>query len=78
MAPYREHAPKLWRPVSKLATPRPATGEARADKHRLAYMSGTRETTFKGGLVSVSSSWLALYERAASYVDRIIQRREAG
>jgi putative tryptophan/tyrosine transport system substrate-binding protein len=44
-----------------------------AAKHRLAYMSGTRETTVAGGLVSVSSSWLELYERAASYVDRILK-----
>jgi putative ABC transport system substrate-binding protein len=44
-----------------------------AAKHRLAYMSGTRETTVEGGLVSVSSDWLALYERSASYVDRIIK-----
>jgi putative ABC transport system substrate-binding protein len=44
-----------------------------AAKHKLAYMSGTRETTLVGGLVSVSSSWLALYERAASYVDRILK-----
>jgi putative ABC transport system substrate-binding protein len=44
-----------------------------AAKHRLAYMSGTRETTLAGGLVSVSSSWLALYERAATYVDRILK-----
>jgi putative ABC transport system substrate-binding protein len=44
-----------------------------AAKHRLAYMSGTPETTVAGGLVSVSSNWLELYERAASYVDRIIK-----
>jgi len=34
-----------------------------AAKHRLAYMSGTRETTVAGGLVSISANWLALYER---------------
>jgi hypothetical protein len=39
-----------------------------AAKYRLAYMSGRRETTVEA-LVSISSSWLALYERAASYVD---------
>jgi putative tryptophan/tyrosine transport system substrate-binding protein len=44
-----------------------------ATKYRLAYMSGTPETTIAGGLVSVSANWLALYERAASYVDRIIK-----
>ena len=44
-----------------------------AAKHRLAYMSGTRETTVAGGLVSISANWLALYERAAFYVDKIIK-----
>ncbi len=44
-----------------------------ADKHKLAYMSGTRETTVAGGLVSISANWPALYERAASYVDKIIK-----
>ena len=44
-----------------------------AAKHRLAYMSGTRETTVAGGLVSISANWLTLYERAAFYVDKIIK-----
>ena len=44
-----------------------------AAKHRLAYMSGTRQTTVDGGLVSISADWLALYERAAFYVDKIIK-----
>ena len=44
-----------------------------AAKHRLAYMSGTRETTVAGGLVSISANWPALYERAAFYVDKIIK-----
>jgi putative ABC transport system substrate-binding protein len=44
-----------------------------AAKHRLAYMSGTRETTAAGGLVSISANWPALYERAAFYVDKIIK-----
>jgi len=44
-----------------------------AAKHRLAYMSGTVETTVSGGLVSFSASWPALYERAAFFVDRIIK-----
>jgi hypothetical protein len=44
-----------------------------AAKHRLAYMSGTRETTMAGGLVSISADWLTLYERAAFYVDKIIK-----
>jgi putative ABC transport system substrate-binding protein len=44
-----------------------------AAKHRLAYMSGTPETTVAGGLVSISANWLTLYERAAFYVHRIIK-----
>jgi len=44
-----------------------------ATKHRLALMSATRETTAAGGLVSMSSNWLALYERAAFFVDKILK-----
>jgi putative ABC transport system substrate-binding protein len=44
-----------------------------AAKHRLAYMSGTRDTTVAGGLVSISANWLALYERAAFYVHKIVK-----
>ncbi len=44
-----------------------------AAKYRLAYMSGTRETTAAGGLVSFSANWLILYERAAFYVDMILK-----
>ena len=36
-------------------------------------MSPSRETTAAGGLVSISANWLALYERAAVYVDKIIK-----
>jgi putative ABC transport system substrate-binding protein len=49
-----------------------------AAKHKLAYMSGTRETTLAGGLVSVSSNWLELFEQAASYVDRILKGAKPG
>jgi hypothetical protein len=49
-----------------------------AGKHKLAYMSGTRETTLAGGLVSVSSNWLELFERAATYVDRILKGAKPG
>jgi putative ABC transport system substrate-binding protein len=49
-----------------------------AAKHKLAYMSGTRETTLAGGLVSVSSNWLELFERAASYADRILRGAKPG
>ena len=44
-----------------------------ATKHRLALMSPSRQTTAAGGLVSISANWLALYERAAVYVDKIIK-----
>jgi putative tryptophan/tyrosine transport system substrate-binding protein len=44
-----------------------------ATNHRLALMSGSRETTAAGGLVSISANFLALYERAAPYVDKIIK-----
>ena len=44
-----------------------------AAKHRLLYMSGTRETTVAGGLVSISANWPALYERTAVYVDKILK-----
>src|SRR5262249_2209866 len=44
-----------------------------AAKYKLAYMSGTRDTTAAGGLVSISANWATLYERAAFYVDKIIK-----
>jgi len=44
-----------------------------AAKYRLAYMSGSREATVAGGLVSMAANWLELYERAAFYVDKIIK-----
>jgi putative ABC transport system substrate-binding protein len=44
-----------------------------AAKYRLAYMSGSRETTAAGGLVSISANFVALYERAAPFVDKIIK-----
>jgi putative ABC transport system substrate-binding protein len=44
-----------------------------ASKHRLALMSGSRETTAAGGVISISANFLALYERAAPYVDKIIK-----
>jgi hypothetical protein len=36
-----------------------------AIKQRLALMSGSRETTAAGGVISISANYLALYERAA-------------
>jgi putative ABC transport system substrate-binding protein len=44
-----------------------------ANKHRLALLSGLRETTAAGGLVSISSNYSRLYERAAFYVDNILR-----
>jgi ABC-type uncharacterized transport system substrate-binding protein len=44
-----------------------------ATKHRLALMSSSRETVAAGGAISISADFLALYERAASYVDKIIK-----
>jgi ABC-type uncharacterized transport system substrate-binding protein len=44
-----------------------------ATKHRLALMSGSRDTTAAGGLVSISANFTLLYERAAPYVDKIIK-----
>ncbi|HUI22662.1 MAG TPA: ABC transporter substrate-binding protein [Methylocella sp.] len=44
-----------------------------ATKHRLAYLSGSREATAAGGLVSMAANWPELYERAAFYVDKILK-----
>jgi putative tryptophan/tyrosine transport system substrate-binding protein len=44
-----------------------------AAKHRLGLMSGSRDTTAAGGLVSISGNFILLYERAALYVDKIIK-----
>ena len=43
-----------------------------ATKHRMALMSGSQETTAAGGVISISANFPLLYERSASYVDRII------
>jgi putative ABC transport system substrate-binding protein len=59
--------------VQELFDPHRAILLKLAAKYRLAYMSGTRETTVAGGLVSFSANWLALYERAAFYVDMILK-----
>jgi ABC-type uncharacterized transport system substrate-binding protein len=44
-----------------------------ATKHRLTLMSSSRETVTAGGVISFSADFLALYERAAPYVDKIIK-----
>ena len=43
-------------------------------KYRLGYMSPNRETTVAGGLVSLSSDYVLLYERAAYYIDKILKK----
>jgi putative tryptophan/tyrosine transport system substrate-binding protein len=44
-----------------------------ATKHRLVLMSGNRETIAGGGVISISADFPLLYERSASYVDKIIK-----
>src|SRR5713101_5961529 len=44
-----------------------------AARYRLAYLSGSRETSAAGGLVSISANFVALYERAVPFVDKIIK-----
>ena len=44
-----------------------------AAKYRLAYMSGSRDVTAAGGLVSMAANLPELYERAAFYVDKILK-----
>jgi ABC-type uncharacterized transport system substrate-binding protein len=44
-----------------------------ATKYRLAYMSGSRDVTAAGGLVSMAADLPELYERAAFYVDKILK-----
>jgi len=49
-----------------------------AAKHRIAYMSGSREVTAAGGLVSMAANLPELYERAAFYVDKILKGAKPG
>ena len=44
-----------------------------AAKYRLAYLSGSRQVTAAGGLVSMAPNYPELYERAALYVDKILK-----
>jgi putative tryptophan/tyrosine transport system substrate-binding protein len=44
-----------------------------ASKHRIGLMSGSRDTTATGGLVSISANFVLLYERTAPFVDKIIK-----
>ena len=49
-----------------------------ASRYRLPYMSGNREVTAAGGLVSMAANWSQLYERAAFYVDKILKGAKPG
>jgi putative ABC transport system substrate-binding protein len=49
-----------------------------ASKYRLPYMTGNREVTAAGGLVSMAANWSQLYERAAFYVDKILKGAKPG
>jgi len=44
-----------------------------AAKHRIAYMSGSREVTAAGGLVATAANLPELYKRAAFYVEKILK-----
>jgi ABC-type uncharacterized transport system substrate-binding protein len=44
-----------------------------ANKHHLALLSIFRETTVAGGLISMAADFPSIYERAASYVDKILK-----
>jgi putative tryptophan/tyrosine transport system substrate-binding protein len=49
-----------------------------ASKYRPPYMSGNREVTAAGGLVSMAANWSQLYERVAFYVDKILKGAKPG
>jgi len=44
-----------------------------ANGHRIGYMSTDRSAVADGGLVSISANFPALYEQAATYVDKILK-----
>jgi putative ABC transport system substrate-binding protein len=44
-----------------------------ANGHRIGYMSTDRSAVVDGGLVSISANFPALYEQAATYVDKILK-----
>jgi putative ABC transport system substrate-binding protein len=44
-----------------------------AAKHRLAVMSSYRDTTRAGGLISYSADHSAYFQRAATFVDKILR-----
>jgi hypothetical protein len=48
-----------------------------AAKHRLAYMSGSRDATEAGGLVSMAANFPELYDRSRKFVSLAELRRSA-
>src|SRR5260370_33724508 len=44
-----------------------------AAKHQLAYMSGSRDATAAGGLVSMAANFPGLHKLGAFYVDKILK-----
>jgi putative ABC transport system substrate-binding protein len=44
-----------------------------ANGHRIGYMSTDRSAVADGGLASISANYPALYEQAATYVDKILK-----
>jgi putative tryptophan/tyrosine transport system substrate-binding protein len=48
-----------------------------AAKHRLPIMAPSRDTAAAGGLISYVAKYLALYERAALYVGKLLQGAKA-
>jgi putative ABC transport system substrate-binding protein len=59
--------------IQGLFDPHRATLVELATKYRMALMSGSRETTAAGGAITLSPNFPLLYERSASYVDKIIK-----
>ena len=44
-----------------------------ANRHRMGYMSTDRSAVAEGGLASISANFPLLYERAATFVDKILK-----
>jgi putative tryptophan/tyrosine transport system substrate-binding protein len=44
-----------------------------ANRHRMGYISTDRSAVAEGGLASISANFPLLYERAATFVDKILK-----